>query len=78
MPTPAYISIYGNISQGAFTSDAVGKASVEGHEDGILVEEIKHRIATPTDPQSGQPSGPRVHEPFVLTCALNNTTPLMY
>jgi len=82
MPTPAYISIQGktqgNITQGAFTSDAVGKVYVEGHEDEILVQEIKHRIATPTDPQSGQPSGQRVHEPFVLTCALNKATPLMY
>ncbi|MBB1605033.1 Hcp family type VI secretion system effector [Pseudomonas citronellolis] len=82
MPTPAYISIQGktqgNITQGAFTSDSVGNVYVEGHEDEILVQEIKHRIATPTDPQSGQPSGQRVHKPFVFTSALNKATPLMY
>ena len=63
MPTPAYISIngktQGNITQGAFTADSVGNIYVEGHEDQILVQEIKHRVTTPTDPQSGQPSGQR-------------------
>ncbi|WP_139657974.1 type VI secretion system tube protein TssD, partial [Pseudomonas shirazica] len=33
---------------------------------------------TPTDPQSGQPSGPRVHKPFKFTSSLNKATPLMY
>ncbi|CAD5106389.1 Hcp family type VI secretion system effector [Zestomonas carbonaria] len=82
MPTPAYISIngktQGNITQGAFTADSVGNIYVEGHEDQILVQEIKHRVTTPTDPQSGQPSGQRVHKPFVFTSALNKSTPLLY
>lgn len=68
MPTPAYISIQGktqgNITQGAFTADSVGNVYQEGHEDQILVQEVEHLIATPTDPQSGQPSGQRVHKPF--------------
>ncbi|HTV87150.1 MAG TPA: Hcp family type VI secretion system effector [Dyella sp.] len=67
MPTPAYISItgktQGNITEGAFTADSVGNVYVEGHEDQILVQEIEHRVTTPTDPQSGQPSGQRVHKP---------------
>jgi type VI secretion system secreted protein Hcp len=82
MPTPAYISIegktQGNITQGAFTADSVGNVYVEGHEDEILVQEISHRVTTPTDPQSGQPSGQRVHKPFVFTCALNKGVPLLY
>lgn len=82
MSTPAYISItgktQGNITQGAFTSDSVGNIYQEGHEDQILVQEIKHRFTTPTDPQSGQPSGQRVHKPFVFTCALNEAIPLLY
>ncbi|MET3654747.1 Hcp family type VI secretion system effector [Dyella japonica] len=82
MPTPAYISItgktQGNITKGAFTADSVGNVYVEGHEDQILVQEIEHRVTTPTDPQSGQPSGQRVHKPFVFTCALNKAVPLMY
>ncbi|TES95170.1 type VI secretion system tube protein Hcp, partial [Burkholderia cepacia] len=51
MPTPAYISIQGNITQGAFTADSVGNVYQEGHEDQILVQEVEHLIATPTDPQ---------------------------
>jgi type VI secretion system secreted protein Hcp len=82
MPTPAYISIrgktQGNLTQGAFTADSVGNVYQEGHEDQILVQEIEHKVTTPTDPQSGQPSGQRVHRPFVFTCALNKSVPLLY
>ncbi|KNX78275.1 hypothetical protein DA83_23700 [Pseudomonas sp. 250J] len=82
MPTPAYIKIegqtQGNITAGAFTSDSVGNVFVEGHEDEILVQEIKHQVTVPTDPQSGQPAGQRVHKPFIFTSALNKATPLMY
>lgn len=82
MPTPAYIAIegstQGNITQGAFTADSVGNVFVEGHEDQILVQEVKHDVTVPTDPQSGQPSGQRVHKPFKFTCALNKAVPLMY
>lgn len=82
MPTPAYISIegstQGNITQGAFTADSVGNVFVEGHEDEILVQEVQHVVTVPTDPQSGQPAGQRVHKPFVFTCALNKAVPMMY
>ena len=82
MPTPAYISIegstQGNITQGAFTADSVGNVYVEGHEDQILVQAVDHAVTVPTDIQSGQPSGQRVHRPFKFTSSLNKATPLMY
>ncbi|WP_299004832.1 Hcp family type VI secretion system effector [uncultured Shewanella sp.] len=82
MPTPCYISIegqtQGNITAGAFTSDSVGDIFVEGHEDEMLVQEFNHIVTVPTDPQSGQPSGQRVHKPFIFTVALNKAVPLMY
>ncbi|MBE0404843.1 Hcp [Halomonas citrativorans] len=82
MPTPCYISIegqtQGNITAGAFTPDSVGNIYVEGHEDEMLVQEFKHVVTVPTDPQSGQPSGQRAHKPFVFTVALNKSVPLMY
>lgn len=82
MPTPAYIKIegetQGNITQGAFTSDSVGNVFVEGHEDEILVQQIQHQVTVPTDPQSGQPAGQRVHKAFRFTSSLNKATPLMY
>lgn len=82
MPTPCYISIegqtQGNITAGAFTSDSVGNIYVEGHEDEIMVQKFNHVVTVPTDPQSGQPSGQRVHKPFEFTSALNKATPLLY
>ncbi|WP_241086186.1 Hcp family type VI secretion system effector [Candidatus Vondammii sp. HM_W22] len=82
MPTPAYIAIegktQGNITQGAFTADSVGNIFVEGHEDQILAQAISHVVTVPTDPQSGQPSGQRVHKPFKFVCALNKAVPLLY
>lgn len=82
MPTPCYISIegqtQGNITAGAFTPDSVGNIYVEGHEDQMLVQEFKHVVTVPTDPQSGQPSGQRAHKPFIFTVALNKAVPLMY
>ncbi|EKT4485216.1 Hcp family type VI secretion system effector [Pseudomonas putida] len=82
MPTPAYITItgttQGKITAGAFTAESVGNIFQQGHEDQILVQEIKHEVTTPTDPQNGQPSGQRVHKPFKFTSSLNKATPLMY
>ena len=82
MPTPCYISIegktQGNITAGAFTSDSVGNIFVQGHEDEMLVQEFNHQVTVPTDPQSGQPAGQRVHKPFKFTVALNKAVPLMY
>ena len=82
MPTPAYIKIegqtQGNITAGAFTPKSVGNVYQEGHEDEILVQEIKHQVTVPADPQSGQPTGQRKHKPFIFTSSLNKATPLMY
>ncbi|WP_026024359.1 Hcp family type VI secretion system effector, partial [Enterovibrio norvegicus] len=68
----------GNITAGAFTADSVGNIYVEGHEDQMLVQAFDHIVTVPTDPQSGQPSGQRVHKPFKFTVALNKAVPLMY
>lgn len=82
MPTPAYIVIEGEtqklITENAFTANSVGNIYVEGHENEILAQEIRHQVSVPTDPQSGQPSGQRVHKPFVFTCSLNKAVPLLY
>lgn len=82
MPTPAYISIHGktqgHITKGAFTAESVGNVYVEGHEDEILAQAIDHQITTPTDPQSGQPAGQRVHKPLIFTSALSKASPMLY
>lgn len=81
MPTPAYLHIEGErqglITAGAFTEASVGNIFVEGHEDQVLVQAIGHAMNLPTDPQSGQPSGQRVHQPFTITKVLDKSSPLI-
>ncbi len=65
MATPAYMSITGTkqglITAGAFTEDSVGNTYQEGHEDQVMVQGFNHEVIIPRDPQSGQPTGQRVH-----------------
>jgi hypothetical protein len=82
MPSPAYMSIegvaQGNITAGANTADSMGNRYQEGHEDEITVQGFKHEIIIPRDPQSGQPSGQRVHQPLIITKIYDKSSPLLY
>ena len=85
MSSPVYIKIEGAtqglITSGASTEDSIGNRYQAGHEDEIMAQEVSHVVTVPTvptDPQSGQPSGQRVHKPFVFTCSLNKSVPLLY
>ena len=82
MPTPAYLKIKGEsqglITAGTFTEDSVGNIYQEGHEDEILVQAFKHKVEVPTDPQSGQPSGQRVHGALKITKVFDKCSPLLY
>ena len=81
MPTPAYLVIEGErqglISSGAFTEPSVGNIYQEGFEDSILVQSISHSMKMPTDPQSGQPTGRRIHGPFIVTKVIDKSSPLL-
>ncbi|MCP3869544.1 MAG: Hcp family type VI secretion system effector [Gammaproteobacteria bacterium] len=82
MPSVAYMSVQGttqgNITAGANTMDSMGNRYQEGHEDEVTVQAFKHQIIIPRDPQSGQPSGQRVHQPLVITKIFDKTSPLLY
>jgi type VI secretion system secreted protein Hcp len=82
MPTPAYLTIEGSsqgaITQGTFTQDSVGNVYQEGHEDEILIEAFSHQVTIPRDPQSGQPTGQRVHQALVVTKVFDKCSPLLY
>ena len=82
MPVPAYMSIEGEtqgpITAGTFTDDSVGNIWQAGHEDEILVQAVSHNVTTPIDPQSGQPTGQRVHKPFIFTKIFDKSSPLIY
>ena len=81
MPTPAYLSLEGTkqglITAGTFTEDSVGNIFQEGHEDQILVQAYNHQVIIPRDPQSGQPTGQRVHKPVVITKVFDKASPLL-
>ena len=82
MPTPAYMSIegntQGNITAGAFTAESVGNIYQEGHENECIVQAFSHEVIIPRDPQSGQPTGPRVHQPVIITKVYDKSSPLLY
>ena len=82
MPTPAYLTIQGEtqgaITEGTFTADSVGNIYQEGHENEILVEAFKHTVTVPTDVQSGQPTGQRMHKPLIITKVFDKSSPLLY
>lgn len=82
MPVPAYMKItgtnQGDITTGASTADSIGNIFKEGHSDEILVQAFEHVVTIPTDPQSGQPSGQRVHKAVVVTKIFDKTSPQLY
>jgi len=82
MPTPAYMTIEGEssgaITSGTFTAESVGNIWQEAHKDEILVEAFSHNVTVPTDPQSGQPTGQRVHKQLIITKVYDKCSPLLY
>ncbi|UYZ84356.1 Hcp family type VI secretion system effector [Entomomonas sp. E2T0] len=82
MPTPAYVTLVGTkqglITAGTFTEDSVGNIYQEGHEDEALVQAFSHEIIIPRDPQSGQPTGQRVHKPLMITKVYDKASPLIF
>ena len=82
MPTPAYLSMegktQGKITEGSMSAESVGSIGQEAHEDEVLVEAFSHEITIATDPQSGQPTGQRVHKPLVITKVFDKSSPKLY
>jgi type VI secretion system secreted protein Hcp len=70
-----YMSVEGNV-QGLISSGA--SPASEGHEDEITVFGFGHNVTIPRDPQSGQPTGQRVHQPLRIFKAFDNSSPLLY
>ena len=82
MPIPAYMSVegvsQGLLTEGALTEDSVGNNFQSDHEDEFMVQAFDHNIIIPRDPQSGQPSGQRVHQPLKVTKIFDKSSPLLY
>jgi type VI secretion system secreted protein Hcp len=79
---PIFVSVEGQtqglISGGAGTEDSVGSMYVVGHEDEIFALGFGHNITIPRDPQSGQPTGSRVHNPLRIYKFFDKASPLLY
>ena len=82
MNNPIFISIEGStqglITEGAFTAESVGNSYQEGHENETIVKAFSHTIKIPRDPQSGQPSGQRIHKPLTISKLFDKSSPLLY
>jgi type VI secretion system secreted protein Hcp len=81
MAQPMYVKVtgatQGNISKGAFTADSVGNIYQDGHEDELFCQSLDVDITIPRDPQSGQVSGQRVHEPAKLIKYVDKASPML-
>lgn len=55
-----------------------GSVTQKGREEKIMVIAVSHEIISPRDPQSGLPTGKRMHKHFVITKELDMSTPLLY
>lgn len=77
MPVPAYLTIHGTyqglISAGALGAESAGAGRQSGFEDQILVQAINHGIVVP----GGVKAGRRKHQPFIVTKALDKSSPLL-
>ncbi len=68
-----YLRVAGT-KQKAFTGGVMPK----GHEGTLRALTFDHSIISPRDPQSGLPTGKRMHKPFVITKTLDASTPMFF
>ncbi len=73
MALAAYLSIVGE-RQGPI----LGSVTQKGREGKILVIGVQHEIVCPRDPQSGIPTGKRMHKPLTILKELDCSSPLLY
>jgi type VI secretion system secreted protein Hcp len=73
MPTPMFLTVTGN-TQGAID----GSCTIKGHEDTMLIQAVEHMIEIPKSPQTGLPTGKRVHGALTLTKELDKASPKLF
>ncbi len=55
-----------------------GGVTQKGRENSIAVVAVSHEIVSPRDPQSGLPTGQRMHKPLVVTIEWDQSLPKLY
>lgn len=73
MALNAYLKLKGK-KQG----DIKGSVTQKGREGKILVIAAQHEIISPRDVASGQASGKRQHQPFIITKEVDRSSPLLH
>jgi type VI secretion system secreted protein Hcp len=73
MAVPGHLTLTG-IRQGVIE----GSCDMRGREGTILVEQFDHQVTIPSDPQSGLPTGKRVHKPFKICKYFDKASPKIY
>ena len=70
---PAHMAIEGK-NQGPIEGSCV----MQGREGTIIVQGFGHSVHIPTDPQSGLPSGRRIHKPMEILKTFDKSSPRLY
>ncbi len=70
MPLPCYLTI-----KGAKQGKIEGSCEVAGHIGEIEIQAVEHTVEIPRNPQTGQPTGQRVHGVIKLTKVLDKASP---
>jgi type VI secretion system secreted protein Hcp len=73
MAIPAYLYLEGE-KQGKIE----GSVDIEGHVGSILVQAFNHAVVTPTDIQTGQPTGKRMHKDLKVLKFYDKSSPMLY
>lgn len=73
MPMPCHLELEGE-KQGAIE----GSCQMTGREKTILVYAMNHDVHIPRDPQSGLPSGKRIHGPLTIVKEYDKASPKLY
>lgn len=72
MPMTSHMEVTGK-NQGKMD----GSCDMEGRENTILVYAMEHKIHIPRDPQSGLPSGKRIHGPLLIEKEIDKSSPML-
>jgi len=68
-----FLTVTGN-TQGAID----GSCTIKGHENTMLIQALEHVIDIPKSPQTGLPTGKRVHGALILSKALDKASPKLF
>ncbi len=73
MPMPAHMELEA-YNQGQIK----GSCDLQGREDTIMVWAFSHDIHIPRHPQTGMPTGKRIHEALTITKEFDKSSPMLY